>query len=105
LADRTRHKAEADDQLSLDEKTVEDDEIEEALEQREKLKEHKNNATKDYRTAHDRVVGLIDQLGVSEDQAVRVGRFRLSRSHVAGRNVAFETLPTDRLVISCEDDQ
>lgn len=92
------------DQLALDEKVIEDDEIEEALEEREKRKAAKNAVTTKYREAHEHAVGLINSLGISEDQVVRVGRFRLTKSQVSGRQVAFETAPTERLLITADSD-
>ena len=96
-------RAHSDDQLSLDEKVVVDDEIEEALEEREKRKASSRAVAKAYREAHDHAVALIDTLDVTEDQPVRVGRFRLTKSTVDARQVAFETEPKERLTITADE--
>jgi hypothetical protein len=94
-----------DPQTTIDEKVVENDKLEQALEEREKLKAKAGKARKDYAEADEWAKGLIGELRLDDGAAVRVGRFRVSRTAVAGRSVAFETQPSSRLTISLLDDE
>ena len=98
MTDRTR--AKSDDQFALDEKVIDDPDLEKALEDREKVKAQRAALTAKYKERHEHAVELIDELDVPDDTVVRCGRFRLSKSHVASRSVEFTTSPTERLNIS-----
>jgi hypothetical protein len=98
MSDQTRSKAQ--DQLGLDEKVIDDPELEEALEDREKVKAQRSALNAKFKESHGRAVDLIDELDITEDTVVRCGRFRLSVSHVDSRSVEFTTSPTDRLMIN-----
>jgi hypothetical protein len=90
----------SDDQFAFDEKVIEDEDLEEALEDREKVKAQRAALSAKYKERHDHAVELIDELDIPDDTVIRCGRFRLSRSHVASRSVEFTTSPTERLNIS-----
>lgn len=94
------------EQLGMDEQTIEDSEIEAALEERQKRKDSLGAVRKVYDEAHEAAVAAIAKLELPEGGVARVGRFRISRASVAARSVSFETQPTSRLRISLwgEDD-
>ncbi|HWC39645.1 MAG TPA: hypothetical protein VG476_14000, partial [Acidimicrobiales bacterium] len=95
MPESTRTKTQ--DQLSFDEKVIDDPDLEDALEAREKLKGQRAALNAKFKEAHEAAVGLIDELAVSEDQVVRCGRFRLTKSHVDARHVEFDADASERL--------
>lgn len=86
-------------QASIYETTIEHAELEQALEEREKLKERAGEARKAFRELDEQAKALIRSLDVA-DAPVRVGRFVISERSVAGRTVHFEAEPTTRVQIS-----
>lgn len=100
-----RPRAVPDPQTSLYEREVENDQLEAALEEREKLKAKAGKATKDYREADEWAKGLVGEIRLDDGDTVRVGRFVLTRTAVAGRAVAFETAPSSRLTIGLLPDE
>ena len=92
-------------QASLYEQTVENAELEEALEAREKAKEKSGAARKVYREAHDKAKALVETVELADETPVRVGRFVLTRKTVPARAVNFETEESSRLAISLIPDQ
>jgi hypothetical protein len=91
-------------QTSLDETVVEHAELAEALEARERLKDRRSKLNRDYQEADEHAKTLVGQLDLADGDTVRVGRFRISRTAVAGRTVAFETGERSRLTISMLDE-
>lgn len=90
-------------QASLYETTIENAELESALEKRQKAKDAAKAARAALKVEDEKAKGLIATLDL-EGGAIRVGRFVVSQSSVAARSVAFETDPTTRLNISLLDD-
>jgi len=88
------------DQITIDDQIIENPQLEEALEEREKRKASKTAVTAKFKEADDHAKDLINGLGLEENDIVRVGRFRITRTAVEGRSVAFDTEPTERLKIS-----
>jgi hypothetical protein len=86
-------------QASLYEDTVENADLEQALEEREKLKQRATAARKRYAEADEVAKGLAATISLDEERTVRVGRFLLARRTTSGRTVQFETGPTSRLSI------
>lgn len=95
----TRTNGRVDAQEGLFDRVIENGDLEQALEEREKRNNSRKAVTKTYKEAHEKVVGLLAPLGIEEDQTVRCGRFRITKSAVKGRFVSFDTDPTDRLSI------
>lgn len=93
------------DQLGFDEQTVEDPEVEAALEEREKRKASLGAVRKVYDEAHEAALAAVGRLELPEGGAARVGRFRVTRTAVAGRSVTFETKPSSRVRISLLGDE
>lgn len=92
-------------QLALDEKVVEIPELEDALEERQSAKAAAGEARKAYKEAHEAAKVEIEKLELPDDTPVRAGRFRITRSAVSARSVAFETSPTTRLNITYLGDE
>lgn len=93
-----------DPQTSLYETTIQDADLEAALDERETAKGVASNARKEYREADDHARALIDGLDLGDGAPVRCGRFVIERRPVAARSVAFDTEPTTRLWITTLDD-
>jgi hypothetical protein len=92
-------------QLGFDEQVIEDADIEEALEERQRRKASLGAVRKEYDEAHESAVAAIARLELPEGGAARIGRFRVTRSAVAARSVAFETKATSRLrIVLIEED-
>lgn len=92
-----------DAQDGLFDKTIDNLELLEALEQREKRKASKQAVTKTYQEADEKAKALISGCGLEVGETARVGRFRIQRTEVEGRSVAFETEPSERLTITPTD--
>lgn len=90
-------------QASIYETTIENAELEEALEEREKAKTRATAERKKFRERDEAAKALVATLDLA-DAPVRVGRFLLTQSEVAGRSVAFETEPSTRLRIRLLED-
>lgn len=91
------------DQLALDETLITDPTLESALEERQAAKIEKGRATKVYKEAHAAAAAEIEKQELPDGRAIRVGRFRITRSTVSARSVAFETSPTSRVSITALD--
>lgn len=96
--------AKNEQQTAMDEREVDDAALLKALEDREIAKGAKAEASKKYTTMDNLAKGLINNLGLNEDEPIRVGRFRVVNSAVEARSVAFDTEPTTRLSISTPSD-
>lgn len=92
------------DQLGLDERIVEDPELEAALEQREAHKRSLGAVRKMYDGAHAAALVVIERLELPDAAPIRVGRFRLERSTTPPRNVTFETKGSSRVRIRLIDE-
>jgi RNA-binding protein YhbY len=89
-----------DPQTSLYEDVVVNEQLEQALEDREKLKARAAKARKNYGEANELAKALAAEIQLENGRAVRVGRFVLTRRSVGGRTVQFETQPSSRVTIS-----
>lgn len=90
-------------QTSIYETTIENAELEAALESREVTKAAASAARTNHAAADEHAKGLAEGLDLGDDAPVRVGRFVLTRKPVAARSVAFDTEPTTRLTIRTVD--
>lgn len=100
---RSRNGANVDPQDGLFDQVIENGDLEQALEDREKVKASRAALNAKFKEADDAAKGIIATLNLETDAVVRVGRFRLSLSSVEGRSVAFDTEPTERLSITVTD--
>lgn len=87
-------------QLGLDEKVVDIPELVSALEERLAAKSTLGDARKVYAEANEAANVEIAKLELPDGVAVRAGDFRITRSTVAARSVAFDTKPTTRVTIT-----
>jgi hypothetical protein len=87
-------------QLALDEQPIEDTELEAALEERLRRQTIASETRKAFDEAHEAANAEIAKLELPEGGAVRCGRFRIARTSVAARHVAFDAKATSRVRIS-----
>jgi hypothetical protein len=91
------------EQLGIDERVLDDPELERALEEREKAKAGKNEAARTFNTKDEVVKNRLEELDIEVDEPVRIGRYVCSRTKVAAKSVAFDTAETTRLAITPKD--
>lgn len=89
----------AESQTNIYEVVIEDDEVEAALEKRQKAKESASAVNKRYREADAEAKALVNRLDLGVDAPVRVGRFVVSLRSTKSRSVSFETAAGERLTI------
>lgn len=90
-------------QLAIDERVIEDAELEDALERREKAKAKAAAARKAFATVQDEAKGLLGRHELGE-APVRVGRFVVTARALPARSVAFDTDPSTRISIRVAKD-
>lgn len=81
----------AQPQTSLYETTIDDADLEKALEARQKLREAASTANALFKEADEKAKAAILGLDLGSDAPVRVGWFVLTRKMSKPRSVAFET--------------
>ena len=80
---------------------IDDPSIAEALEERDRRKMTKDDATKLFRASDDIARAKLLELELPDGGAVRVGRFRITRRDVPARTVEpFETKASTRIRIT-----
>ena len=97
------HHASADAQDGLFDQAIKNGDLEAALEEREKRNNSRKELARQFKEAHEKVGLLLAPLDIKPGTTIRVGRFRITKSAVAGRSVAFDTEPTERLSIGLID--
>lgn len=95
----------SDDQLGFDEELIENPDVEAALIERQGRKDALSSVRKEFKEAHEKAVAALTAIELPEDGAVRVGRFRVTKSIVSARSVSFETQETSRLRITLLGDE
>lgn len=90
-------------QTGMDETPHDDKVLVDLLEKRLRLADDKAEIGKTFKEAHKAVVAEIDKLQLPEGGALRVGRFRITRTAVPAKSVSFDTEATSRLTISLFD--
>lgn len=90
-------------QQGFDEQLIDDPEVEQALEEREKHKASMAIVRKIYDGAHEVAVAEIAKLELPEGGAARVGRFRITKAAIPARSVTFDTKASSRVRISVVD--
>lgn len=91
--------ASAQPQTSIYETTIDNPDLEAALEEREDARQTASKARADFNTLSEKVKALVAITDIA-DAPVRVGRFVISRRNIAAKSVSFETEATTRLQIS-----
>ena len=92
------------DQIGMDEQTIEDATVLNALEARQALRETASEARKEFKEADSKAKAAIERLELPEGGAARVGRFRITRTAVPARSVSFETEASSRYSIGLVED-
>lgn len=87
-------------QTSIYETTIENPDIEDALEKRDQLRERASEARALFKEADDAAKAKLQALDLGTDAPVRVGRFVVKRIMRQGRSVSFETEASVQLRIS-----
>jgi hypothetical protein len=101
----------ADDQLGMDERVIQDPDIEQALEARQRAKDERAEKNLAVKNATEKVKSLISRLEMpdpsDEDKpsVVRVGRFRITKRFVKGKTVSFATEDRVQLTFGLADEQ
>jgi len=88
------------EQQAFDEQVIEDEEIEAALEDREKKKHSLDAVRKIYDGANEHALLNLTELELPEGGAARVGRFRITRQAIAAGHREFDTKASSRIRIS-----
>jgi hypothetical protein len=93
------------EQTAFDEQVIEDEEIEAALEDREKKKASLDAVRKIYDGANEHAILKISELELPEGGAARVGRFRITRQAIPAGHREFDTKASSRIRISVASDE
>ena len=91
-------------QLAIDERVVRDAALEDALEARYRIQGDLQEIRKVYEEKDTTAKGLIDALGLSTGEVIRVGRFRVEKRHVEAKEVAFTSKESSRIAIRLNED-
>lgn len=87
-------------QTAIDEREVDAPQLLNALAARQDVKNEMKTLRKDFKQADGHVRALLEEQGLADGEAIRIGQFRITRKAIASRSVTFETDPTSRLTIS-----
>lgn len=87
------------EQIGMDERVVEDDELVGLLEKRLRLRDDASEVRKAAKAADEEAKAALAKYPLEDDQAIRVGRFRIAQRRVEGHAVSFETEGKSRLQI------
>lgn len=87
------------DQLALDETLIEDEALEALLEERLRRKVIADETRKSFEEKSEEAKVEIERLELPAGAAVRIGRFRLTRTETPARTVSFESAPSSRVSI------
>lgn len=86
-------------QTGMDEKPVDNTALSDLLEERLRHADDVAEARKVFKEKDKAAKAEIEKLNIADGQAIRIGRFRITRTPVAARHVEFDTDPTSRLSI------
>lgn len=87
-------------QTSIYETTIENPDIEDALEKRDQLRERASEARALFKEADDAAKAKLAALDLGNDAPIRCGRFVITRRMREARSVSFETEASVQLRIS-----
>lgn len=91
-------------QIGMDERVVIDDELEKSLEEREGRRTSLGRSRKLYEASDEKAKGLLQRLTFEPDEAIRIGRFRITKTETKGRDVSFQTKASSRIRITTKDE-
>lgn len=92
-------------QLALDEHVIDDADLEDALEERWRLRLVANEHRQAFEEASEATDVEIAKLELPDGGAVRCGRFRITRTARPGRSVSFETKASSRVRITLLEEE
>jgi hypothetical protein len=93
-----------DAQVSIYEKTIEDEALEAALDRRQELRGERKDLNRKIRDAEGTVTTKIEELELGEDAPVRVGKYVLTLTRSKVTDVAFTRGGGTRLQVSLLDE-
>lgn len=88
-----------DAQDGLFDTVIENDSLEKALEEREGMREERSAVNLKWKETTDKIKGIVATLDVDDGATLRCGRFRIDKTSVDAKSVAFETEASTRLNI------
>lgn len=98
-SERARTGGGVDPQDGLFDKQFTSDDLEAALEERERIRIHRSEVNAEYRTADETAKDLLAGFELAVGEVARVGRFRIKKTATPPRSVSFETEGSERLTI------
>lgn len=93
-----------DAQEGLFDTVVENDGLLSALEEREAMRQRRSELNLKWKETTETVKGILATLDVEDGGTIRCGRFRIDKTTVEAKSVAFETESTTRLTIGLIED-
>lgn len=99
ISERARSAGGVDPQDGLFDKQFEDQDLEAALEERETIRVQRSAVNAEFKTADKTAKDLLAGFELAVGEVARIGRFRIKKTAVPPRDVAFETSGTERLNI------
>lgn len=91
-----------DPQMEINEKQVENPDLEAALEAREAAREKRLSAQSDFKAQDTVVKGHLSTFQLAVGEVARVGRFKIKKTMRRGTSVSFETAPREQLSIEVD---
>lgn len=82
-------------QTGMDERVVDDPDLERKLSTRQAAKDRLSDVALDFKAADEAARGAVAALELGDGDIVRIGRFRISKTRLAGGHVEFEKEPKD----------
>lgn len=96
--------ASLDPQLAMDERAINNPDLEAALERHLRARDDVAEARGVVKVEKKRIDALLDTVADFEpDTALRVGRFRVTKRHIEGSHREFDTAPRDQISIGLVD--
>lgn len=90
-------------QTAIDERPLDSTQLEQTLDEREKLKTKLSEARKNFKEADEVAKAQLAEFALTDGEVARCGNYRISKRSIPGRSVSFETEPRSRLSISLID--
>jgi hypothetical protein len=102
ISERARNTPRADAQMEIDEKQIDDANLEAALEERETLRVAKLEAQREFKDKDDNVRDRLAEFSLAVGEVARVGRFKIKKVQRQPVDVSFSTAPQPRLDIKAD---
>lgn len=92
-----RNGIDASGQIGMDERVIEDAALSDALEKRLRLGDDLAEVKQSFKAADKEARELIAKIDLEDGQAIRVGRFRITKKFVAGGHVEYDASDRSQL--------